>query len=85
MLPMILSHKMVHKEFHYTQITGECNLRVSVHSVGPYLISKPRAIHFAPTILPQDTRVSLNWPDVYEGGRRIDMILTMTVTMKCFY
>ena len=43
-----------------------------VHSVGPYLISKPRAIHFAPTILPQDTRASPNWHGAYEIGRRID-------------
>ena len=43
-----------------------------VHSVGPYLISKPRAIHFAPTILPQDTRASPNWHGAYESGQRID-------------
>ena len=48
----------------------------------------PRSIHFAPNILPEDTRVSPNWHGVYESGRRINMMLlvypySISLKRKC--
>ena len=39
------------------------------------IITRLKSVHFAPTTLPQDTRVSLNWHGVDESGRRINMNL----------
>ena len=44
----------------------------------------PRSIHFAPTILPQDNRVSPNWHGVYERGRRIKYD-TVNLSLQCLF
>ena len=36
---------------------------------------RPRTIHFAPTILPQNISVSSNWHGIYERGRMKNIVL----------
>ena len=39
------------------------------------IMSRPRAIHFGPTILPEDISLSSNWHGIYERGRMKNIIL----------
>ena len=42
-----------------------------------------RAIHFAPTILPQDISISSNWHGIYERGWMKNIILLISLICKC--
>ena len=47
-------------------------------------MSRPRAIHFAPTILPQDISVSSNWHGIYERGRMKNIKICLMVVGLTF-
>ena len=55
-------------------VTVRVGLRVSKLCNGWRAI-RPRAIHFAPTILPQDISVSSNWNGIHERGRMKNIIV----------